>query len=109
MKHTRAPWKLFIDGTFKGHIFAPHLGKDRPFIGSTFDTTNCDQIANAHRIVSTVNACEGISNEALEQGVIVDLLKSAELILDSFAYAPGCGPEWYEATRLAVAKSKQGA
>lgn len=34
--------------------------------------------ANARRIVAAVNACEGISTEALEAGVVADLLAACE-------------------------------
>jgi hypothetical protein len=37
--------------------------------------------ANARRIVAAVNACKGIGTEALEQGVIRDLLEALEVLL----------------------------
>lgn len=36
-----------------------------------------------------------------------DLLEAAQLVMNAFAYAPGRGPEWYEATRAAVAKATE--
>jgi len=36
--------------------------------------SSAEQEANGHRIVACVNACEGISTEALEQGVIQEML-----------------------------------
>jgi hypothetical protein len=37
--------------------------------------------ANANRIVAAVNACQGIGTEALEQGVIGDLLEALERLV----------------------------
>lgn len=36
--------------------------------------------ANARRIVAAVNACEGLSTEALEAGVVADLLAALEAV-----------------------------
>lgn len=69
--------------------------------------------ANAKRIVAAVNFCAGIETDVLEVCLYQstkrdfmrqrdELLAVAELILKSFAYAPGKGPEWYEAARRAV-------
>jgi hypothetical protein len=40
-----------------------------------------EQRANARRIVAAVNACEGIPTEALELGIVADLLAALEAIL----------------------------
>ncbi len=45
---------------------------------ATLDTVE----ANAHRIVAAVNACEGISTEALEGGVVKELLAICKAIDD---------------------------
>lgn len=37
-----------------------------------------------------------------------DLLNASRLVLRSFAYSPGAGPEWYEATRIVVGKIRNG-
>ena len=37
-----------------------------------------EQEANAHRIVASVNACAGIPTEALEAGVIAELVEALE-------------------------------
>lgn len=41
------------------------------------------QKANLRRIVACVNACQGIPTEALEQGMIKELLKSMETYISS--------------------------
>lgn len=41
-----------------------------------------DDLANAKRIVACVNACAGITNEALEAGIVLDSVKLHEAILD---------------------------
>lgn len=76
-KHTPEPWGL--DGFV---IFNPaaSLRKDaRDFLGGQLAEVgglgtkdNAEQIANARRIVAAVNACKGISTEALERGVIAE-------------------------------------
>ncbi len=53
------------------------------------------EIGNARRIVACVNACEGISTEALEAGVVKELreaLEGIEKFLDSFT--DSCGSEY---------------
>ena len=39
-------------------------------------------LANVKRIVACVNACEGITNEALEKGVVLDSVRLHEAMLD---------------------------
>jgi len=69
--------------------------------------------ANAKRIVAAVNFCAGIETEVLEISLYQstkrdfirqrrELLAAAILVLKSFAYVPGKGPEWYEAIRTVV-------
>jgi hypothetical protein len=62
------------------------------------------QYANARRIVAAVNACEGISTEALEQGVVAEMLEALE---DLFNWLT---PDWQQSSlgdkaRAALAKA----
>lgn len=41
-----------------------------------------EEVANARRIVAAVNACKGISTEALEQGVVAELLAKLKTLLE---------------------------
>ncbi len=78
-KHTPTPWGfgsgLHVRKVEKGH-------KDRSIIG-TFSTHlgREEMEANGRRIVAAVNACEGISTKALEEGVVKDLLEACRAAL----------------------------
>lgn len=52
-----------------------------------------EEIANARRIAAAVNACSGISTEALENAVIDDLIEALEAILRAKTNSNGETPE----------------
>jgi hypothetical protein len=58
--------------------------------------------ANAHRICAAVNACEGITTEALEQGVVAELMDQLTFLV---RWAEDQGEECRFA-RAALAKAK---
>ena len=61
MKHTQEPWCVIgVDNSYE--IFSESEDYDVAW--------SIDSEANAERIVACVNACEGITNEALEAGVV---------------------------------------
>ena len=72
MNHTKEPWN-----TWKN--LYPRV------ITSEFESEDIARATyeeDALRIVACVNACAGITNEALEKGIILDSVKLHEAILD---------------------------
>lgn len=59
-----------------------------------------EERANARRIVAAVNACKGISTEALEQGVVAELLQQLMLLADHLETPPHALSEQLRALRL---------
>lgn len=45
--------------------------------------------ANARRIVATWNACEGIPTEALEEGVVREMIEALEALVDELEWEIG--------------------
>ncbi len=69
MKHTKEPWCVIgVDNSYE--IFSKSEDYDVAW--------SIDSEANAERIVACVNACEGITNEALEAGVVQSALINFE-------------------------------
>jgi hypothetical protein len=70
-KHTPEPWYVQPSDYPGGLLIKPIPGQV---------VAQCDQVpemeANARRIVAAVNACEGISTESLEKGVVRELLEA---------------------------------
>ena len=60
-------------GTVRGHVSRSRLADDVADMISDKDI--------ADRIVAAVNACEGISTEALEEGAVKDLLEACKAAL----------------------------
>jgi hypothetical protein len=86
-KHTPEPWEWAIEDGFRtvrvdgyGTITVVKGGAGLTCINAEMGD------ANAARIVACVNACAGISNEALESGVVAELVAVLEEIL---SYDPG--------------------
>ena len=75
MKHTKEPWKTYKGNTHE--IFA----NDGDVIASSEECHigHREAAANAQRIVACVNACSGITNEALEAGYIKHLVEWDEV------------------------------
>lgn len=71
-QHTPEPWNasgtIVRSGIISGEGVIIHQG------GRVTDRA----LANARRIVAAVNACEGISTEALEQSVVKALVEALE-------------------------------
>ena len=69
--HTPEPWKAF--GTKIKYLFGSGLTETIADVrGGSFGEDDTAH-ANARRICAAVNACQGLSTEALERGVIADL------------------------------------
>jgi hypothetical protein len=81
--HTPEPWYIQPSDYPGGLLIKPIPGQV---------IAQCDQVpemeANARRIVAAVNACQGISSEALEQGAVAEML-NALLILEKRCKALG--------------------
>jgi hypothetical protein len=84
MKHTGEPWEKDYGGTI-GHIksTAPNGRNNTPTVCKyiynphQLDFLTEEEIeANGERIPACVNACAGISNEALDDGVIGKLVEA---------------------------------
>ena len=77
MKHTKEPW--VAEKTLQGRdsSISNRRGKT---VAIAYQNENIDgdDLSNARRIVACVNACEGITNEALEAGVIQSALINFE-------------------------------
>jgi|GEM_PF-1187293 len=85
-KHTPAPWRVF--GRMTGKVIsenAPGIVE----ICETGDFRDAELVpfnaerwnADAYRIAASVNACEGIPTEALEAGVVKDMLEALQGLL----------------------------
>lgn len=81
MKHTKEPWVAKADPSYYGVISEIYAG-DKFIVGSGGVYSPQEIEANTKRIVACVNACAGITNEALEKGIVLDSVKLHEAILD---------------------------
>ncbi len=78
-QHTEGPWMLF-EGT-------PCVGPVVAVLGGGQGIAMCgmrarppeEAMANARRVVAAVNACQGIPTEALEGGLVVQMLAALEM------------------------------
>jgi hypothetical protein len=89
--HTPEPWHYETAYSITS-IFAPDPTGQNPYgtyvaeidgqdVGR--DTTRAQHEANARRIVAAVNACAGIPTQALEQGVVAELLEVLQAIVET--------------------------
>ena len=69
MNHTKEPW--VAEKTLQGRDSSISNSRGKT-IAIAYQNNNIDgdDLANAKRIALCVNACEGITNEALEAGVV---------------------------------------
>ncbi len=81
MNHTKEPWRAKADPSYYG-IVSEIYAMDK-FIAATGGVYSPDELeANTKRIVACVNACAGITDEALEKGIVLDSVKLHEAMLD---------------------------
>lgn len=79
MNHTKEPWEV----TNSGHGGIGVIeGDNHSFVAEVGGRTAQEIMANVRRIMLCVNACAGITNEALEKGIVLDSVKLHEAILD---------------------------
>ena len=77
--HTAEPWEVIpARGTMLPHV----MGGDHCRL-ALLDDCHADpreRDANGRRMVAAVNACQGLSTEALEQGVVSELLEQCKTL-----------------------------
>ncbi len=66
MKHTKEPWKV----DEKESMFITDLEDSETIAECLCNDSDGTYKLNAERIVACVNACQGITNEALKAGVV---------------------------------------
>ena len=81
--HTPEPWTAFDTLIFnpKGRLMkdrTDYIGGQIAKVGGLGVGNDAQLKGNARRIVAAINACEGIGTEALEQGVVAELLDALE-------------------------------
>ena len=115
--HTPEPWHYEMEYSVTT-IFAPDLFGQDPYAAYIAEIDGQDvgrfataeqHVANARRIVAAVNACKGIPTEALEQGVVGELLAELDYFYQ-FALLNDDGEDesftWHlEKARTAIAKA----
>jgi hypothetical protein len=69
MNHTKEPWEARRDPSYYGIVSEVYAG-DKFILGTGGVHSPSELEANTKRIVACVNACAGITNEALEKGLI---------------------------------------
>ncbi|HWG42673.1 MAG TPA: hypothetical protein VN688_07795 [Gemmataceae bacterium] len=74
--HAPEPWEHHGNCLIYGQCSGDDDDDEAPFVADVCNNPNVyteQERANARRIVAAVNACKGISTEALERGVITEL------------------------------------
>lgn len=102
MSHTAEPWRVEGNKLIEGPT--PGFGIGSVY-ASSFGADTAEMEANARRIVSAVNACAGIPTEALEAGVVGDLLIEAKKI-GMHARLDDLHPKDFQRLRIIVIKTK---
>lgn len=89
--HTKGPWSVCQGDAFSSSgIDAPDGTAVVWWTSSVYDE-GIPNHADAVRIVACVNACEGIPNEALKDGVVKDMLEALQA-WDQYDTRPDDGP-----------------
>lgn len=86
-KHTGGEWKIGEDAETKCKTVirsGEQVWDVASTQGSTFKGDIVKTEANAERIVTCVNALNGISNKALDKGVVVDTIEALRNTLDRY-------------------------
>lgn len=113
MTHTPGPLRFAKQGSgfqFSAGKLLDPTDKLIGFISGVTKWRRGEAEANAHRIVATWNACEGMSTGALETGVVTDLLGACEALVawhDSPS-TPDDLTRLYGQAITAITRAKQG-
>jgi hypothetical protein len=78
--HTPEPW--FLAGLAENETQLWIRTLDYPITSIRFGKTLNTDKANARRICAAVNACKGISTEALERGVVLELREALAAVIE---------------------------
>jgi hypothetical protein len=103
-EHTKEPWR-WAETPDQETTFI--TAKDVPWIADICGDWPEPARSNARRIVACVNACAGLSTEALESGALKIALKNIWSYLDYVDdenHLCSAGPAWNEALRAYLAK-----
>jgi hypothetical protein len=109
--HTPEPWEHADNGLIYGQCGE---GDDEaPFVADVIEDSAMQALgmlppveaANARRICAAINACEGLSTEALEQGVIRELVLQVLLLADHLESRPDHFSEALRQLRLREARA----
>jgi hypothetical protein len=105
--HTPEPWEHNDNGLIYGQC--SEEDEEAPYVCDVIEVPALGmpspvEEANARRIVATVNACQGIPTEALEEGVVRQLVDALEDLYDWLT------PDWQQSNlgdkaRAALAKA----
>ena len=88
-EHTKEPWVIDTDtvSSYAAAIRVKWEGGQKtiayvegPGLSPGDDEKRSLGLANARRIVACVNACAGLSTEAIESGAVADLIRAAMAI-----------------------------
>jgi hypothetical protein len=103
--HTPTPWRVRDDvSPWANWISAENDQADLGEICEGWPSSlMLEAEANAARIVACVNACEGISNEALEAGAVSKAADTIEVLCEAFEAIKSCYPQNSNAHKIARA------
>lgn len=73
MKHTKEPWEARRDPSYYGIVSEVYAG-DKFILGTGGVHSPSELEANTKRIVACVNACKGLTNEVLDEGILEDAI-----------------------------------
>lgn len=79
-RHTPEPWEIEKGSMIVGNRIAIKQPHAFDWVASVQVSNMPNYEENARRIVAAVNACQGLSTEALEDGVVGEMIKALECI-----------------------------
>jgi len=82
MKHTSGPWEYYREEKYMGCNMSRVITAHGTPIGKLYADRNAEH--DGPRIVACIKACEGISTEALEAGVLAEILAASKVITLKF-------------------------
>src|SRR5690606_9872795 len=113
MRYTPGPWRVVEKERGWREIWAGNRAVVRAdgYYSAKYEEYECGVAIsepNARRIVAAVNACEdaGLSTEALESGMVREMVEALEVLLPSIEDAVGEIYDWpeYERAKAVLAK-----
>lgn len=95
MRHTPGPWAIESDTWLiwgechDGELGVPILRADTDHRTWGREVAHEERDANVERVVACVNACEGIPTEALDAGVVRELVEALEVLVGEIEWEIG--------------------